>query len=414
MVKKSRNLLAVLAALLLVLGMVASASAHAIDYTAYDIQPQLNFDGKSGNFRLIDPVAPNSIFSFRLTLELIESAGGGTSALPVTVTFGVKNSVPHDLMVGFGEGTLDTISTLPATIAQKYEKVSGQIKSLQTAVTVKTPATPGSYFFKIQAIAGYKGLGLQPGEGIVVHFKVADQVVQPIETLLDVTLASSNMLYRTPTNIITATLTEKTSGAGVAGKPINFYLDGVQLNELPIATDVNGKADFTYNNTSSTNLNGLAVGDYTFAAKFEGASDFGPSSGSTNQCVTYKWLGFQPPVLVQDPVTLGLGVGLFQGKVIPVKFKIADFEGKAVANAEARLYWAKTNTGVIDTPAVGIQSTTPDNTNLMRYDAATDQYILNWNISTFVNGDYNIRVGLEEGECATGHWVPVRIGKASK
>lgn len=43
-----------------------------------------------------------------------------------------------------------------------------------------------------------------------------------------------------------------------------------------------------------------------------------------------------------------------------------------------------------------------------------NQYILNWNIVTVPNGEYNIRVGMEEGECATGHWVPVGIGKATK
>jgi len=312
MAKNCRELLAVLIALLLVLGLSSSALAHAIDYTAYDIQPQADFDGQSGRFRLINPVPAGSIISFRLTLELIESAGGGTSVLPATITFGVKNSVPADMLVRFGEGTAATAAVLPATIVHKYEKVSGKIASLQTAVTAQAPAEPRSYFFKIRAIDGFKGNGLQPGEGIVIHCKVAEQVAEPVETVLNVTLASSNILYRSPSNKITATPTKKLTGEPVAGEFIDFYFEGGKV--AMVNTGLDGTAIYEYNTS------GLAVGDYSVAAKFQGTGSYISSSGSTNQCV----------------------------------------------------------------------------------------------IGTRQNGDYNIRVDLEEGECATGHWVPVRIGKATK
>ncbi|GKT10977.1 Ig-like domain-containing protein [Desulforhabdus sp. TSK] len=286
MTRKGRNLFAVLLGALL-LGVFAAPSvwAHAIDYTAYDIQPQADFDGQSGHFRLIKPIAPGGLIFFRLTLELIESAGGGTSLLPATITFGVKNSVPGDLLVRFGQGIdLASVSALPATIAQTYVKQNGLIASLQTAVSAIAPTAPGSYFFKIQAINGFKGNGLQPGEGIVIHFKVAEpEVTLPVETVLDVKLASPSILYRAPSNTITATLTEKLSGTPVPGQPINFYFEGGELASS-VTTDANGIA--TYDYTTS----GLNVGDYTVAANFAGTVAYLQSSGSTTQCVTFKFL----------------------------------------------------------------------------------------------------------------------------
>jgi hypothetical protein len=117
---------------------------------------------------------------------------------------------------------------------------------------------------------------------------------------------------------------------------------------------------------------------------------------------------------VQSTATSGLGIGLFQGKVIPVKVKIADYNGAPVSDMVAQVFYAKTTAGVADILAQAVQATVADAGNYMRYDPVADQYILNWNINGLPNGDYNVRVGTDEGECAVGHWNPVRIGKATK
>lgn len=407
MTKRENRVACLLASFLLVFFSVSSAFAHSIDYTAYDIQPETIFDGQSGHFRLKDPIAPGSTITFNLTLELIESAGGGTSTLPVTVTFGVKNTGGGYDPANVYFGTPAT--SLSHTIVHKYEKISGKISALMTPVTAYAPEVAGSYHFKIQAIDGYKGNGFTPGEGIVVHFKVAGDTSEPAETELRVDLGASNILYRSPENTLYATLTEKETGAPITGQPIDFYVNGSRLELDPSAvTDGDGVVAISYPTAT------LPVGDHTVAANYGGAEGYTASSGSATQCVTYKWLGYQPPVLVQQDVTSGLGIGLFQGKVIPVKVKIADYYGAAVINAEARVYFAKTVAGAAEEQAVAIQPTIADDGSLMRYDSTADQYILNWNIVNLVNGDYNIRVGMNEGECASGHWVPVRIGKASK
>ncbi|OPY78205.1 MAG: hypothetical protein A4E65_02359 [Syntrophorhabdus sp. PtaU1.Bin153] len=404
MTKKGKSFLAVTVALVL-LGafMVSFASAHTIDYIATDIQPQAIFSGQSGHFKLVDPIAPGGTITFNLTLELILSQGGATSALPATAVFGVKNTGGgyDPSLVKFGTPN----TTLSDTVSHTYDKTSSQVASFMTPVTAYAPTEPGSYHFKIQAISGFQGKGFTPGDGIVIHFNVAEPE-KPIETVLTVTLGNSNILYHAPANTLFATLTEKQSGNPVEGESIDFYFNGAKVASA--TTDANGVAAYDYNTS------GLEVGDHTVAANYQGVAPYVSSSGSATQCVTYKWLGFQPPVLVQSSTTSGLGIGLFQGKVIPVKIKVADYYGAAVTNAEARVYFAQTVTGAAEVQAVAIQPTIADSGNLMRYDAVADQYILNWNISGLPNGDYNVRVGTTEGECAVGHWNPVRIGKASK
>jgi hypothetical protein len=75
---------------------------------------------------------------------------------------------------------------------------------------------------------------------------------------------------------------------------------------------------------------------------------------------------------------------------------------------------AKTGTGAANVQAAAIRPDIADDGSLMHYDLLADQYILNWNISKLTGGDYNIRIGLEEGKCAVGQWNPVRVGKATK
>ena len=404
MVRKTVHLGVALTAVAFVALMATSAFTHTIDYIATDIQPQAIFNGQSGHFRLIDPIAPGGTITFNLTLELILSAGGSTSSLPATATFGVKNTGGGYDPSNVYFGTPNT--SLTSTVSHTYDKQNNQVVSFMTPVTAYAPTAPGSYHFKIQAIDGFQGKGFTPGDGIVIHFKV-EEPAQPIETVLTVALESSSILYHAPTNYLFASLTEKVSGLPVAGQLINFFFEGDPVAHSAV-TNSNGTAAFNYNTS------GLGVGDYTVAANFQGTSGFKSSSGSTAQCVIYKWLGFQPPVLVQSTSTSGLGIGLFQGKVIPVKVKIADYFNAPVINAEMQVFYSKTVAGAAEIQSLAIQSAIADAGNYMRYDPVSDQYILNWNISNVGNGDYNLRIGTKEGGCTVPHWNPVRIGKASK
>lgn len=389
-----------LTAVLLGVLLVAPATAHTIDYIATDIQPEAEFTGQSGHFKVIDPVAPGGNITFMLTFELIESSGGSTTELPLTATFSVKNKGgPADFDVKFGPapGT--------ATASYTYVKSAGKIMPFTTQVKAVAPSTPGSYHFKIQAEQNTLSKGLQPGEGIVVHFKVAepDQPCNPVETVLIVDDPTC-VIYKQPSTDFTATLTFNDSGNYVplSGKQIYFSVDGESIGSATTFTD--GKATITYNPGN------LPVGDHTVVASYEGEEcEYKPDSHSATFGVTYRFLGFQPPVQID-----GVGAGLFSGKVIPVKIKIADYYGAPVKNAQARVYFTQT-AQELEIQATAIQTVIADTGNLMRYDESSDQYILNWDISGVPNGAYNIRVAMGEGEkCSVAHWVPVKIQRSGK
>lgn len=392
--------LVLLIAVLLGILLVAPATAHTIDYIATDIQPEAEFTGQSGHFKVIDPIAPGGNVTFMLTFELIESSGGPTTALPLTATFSVKNKGgPDNFDVTFGPapGTATTFYT--------FQKNADKIEPFTTQVKAVAPSTPGSYHFKIQAEQGTLSKGLQPGEGIVIHFKVAepDQPCNPIETVLIVDEPTCT-LYKQPSIDFTATLTYNNSGTymPLSDKQIDFSVDGVSIGSATTSTD--GKATITYNPSA------LPVGDHTVVASYQGEEcAYKPDSHSATFGVVYRFLGFQPPVQID-----GVGAGLFSGKVIPVKIKIADYYGSPVPDATARVYFTQT-TQALETQATAIQTVVVDTGNLMRYDATADQYILNWDISNVQNGAYNIRVAMGEGEkCAVAHWAPVMIQKSGK
>lgn len=390
-----------LTAILLGVLLIVPATAHTIDYIATDIQPQADFAGQSGHFKVIDPIVPGGSVTFMLTFELIESSGGPTAELPLTATFSVKNKGgPEDFVVTFGPAPGTTTTTYT------FQKNSG-ITPFTTQVKAVAPSTPGSYHFKIQAEQGTLSKGLQPGEGIVIHFKVAepDQSCNPVETVLIVDNPTC-VIYKQPSTDFTATLTYNNSGNYVplSGKDIEFFVDGTSIGSAITSTD--GKAKITYNPSD------LQVGDHTVVASYQAKGEecaYKPDSHSATFGVIYKFLGFQPPVQID-----GVGAGLFSGKVIPVKIKIADYYDKPVTDAQARVYFTQT-TQALETQATAIQKVVVDTGNLMRYDATSDQYILNWDISNVQNGAYNIRVAMGEGEkCAVGHWAPVMIQKSGK
>jgi len=322
------------------------------------------------------------------------SKGGPTATLPVTATFAVKNTGgPAVPTVKFGASGTDTVT-------YTYQKTNGIITSLTTQVIVTAPSIPGPYHIKIQAENDTLSKGLQPGEGIVVHFRVEEPtpVCEPVATELALALDPGCIVYRQPSTNFAATLTA--NGVAVGDETIAFSVDNVSIGTAK--TDADGKAVLSYDTST------LVVGDHTVYASYAGKECASkPSSNSATLGVNYAFLGYQPPVKID-----GVGAGLFSGKVIPVKIKIADYYGAPVPNAEARVYFSQTTQDLVWQEAEAIQQVYADAGNLMRYDATSDQYIFNWNIGNVQNGSYNIRIGLGEAACATPHWAPVKIQKS--
>jgi hypothetical protein len=388
--QKKNLMLVTWVALALVLGLAgAAAGGTSIDYVATDISPAANFDGQSGNYTLINNVTGGTEIDFTLTFS-IKTTGNSTANYPIeNVTFGVINTTgPAVPMVYFG--ATGTATTYTATFANSSSTFSTQVR-------VTAPVADGSYSVKIKAKSGTGGqTGLSSGGGIVVAFTVANPSTAAV-TSLSLTLDPSCVLYKATSTSFKATLTSANNP--LPGKLINFTVDGDAAGSA--TTDGNGAATLTYDPS------GLTVGDHTVVATFAAESAYQASIASATLGVNYKFLGFQPPVQIQ-----GAGIGLFSGRVIPVKIKIADAFGNPVSDALAYVFFSQTSANVTYDMAEPLANTNGDSGNQMRYDALADQYIFNWDISKVANGSYTIKTYLGEGSCAGDRIATVAISKS--
>jgi len=380
-------------ALALVLGLAGTAAADQIDCVAASISPTPNFLGGSGNFTLASSVTGNTEIDFNLTFTI--STQGNTAEYPRPVTFGVINDNPpgNPPAVYFG-------ATGTATSYDNTFTVSS--KSATTQVRIIAPVADGDYHVKIGATAGTGGKVGLTSNGIVVHFTVSNLTsdCNPAATTVSLTLDPLCVFYHANSTTFNATLTS--SNSPLAGKLIYFTVEGNDVGSA--STDANGLATLNYNPSD------LPVGNHTVDANFRADGCAYQASGiSATLGVKYNFLGFQPPVKID-----GAGVGLFSGKVIPVKIKIADAFGNPVPDALAYVFFGLTSLNTQLDMADPLANTNGDSGNLMRYDPATDQYIFNWDISKVPTGSYNIRSYMGEGSCADSHLATVAIQSSGR
>jgi hypothetical protein len=354
--------------------------AYSIDYVASSISPAASFNGVSGNFTVVNPVAPGATIAFTLTYSV--STNGSTTVFPRTVTFGTAGNEPAAVS-GLASCTFLSAST-----------------RCSNNVVIVAPATPGSYNVKIQATSGTGGgVGLGGGGGIVIGFTVAQPVVVPTiqPTRLDLTQIGNGgcALYRQPAVNAVANLTT-TAGSPVAYRTVTF-----KVNEQPVGsavTDANGDAKL------DLNAGLLSIGDHTVSAAFAGDSQYGPSGDNANLGLTYVFAGFQQPIN-------GDGSSVFSGRVAPVKVRIRDFYTSPVTDAAAHVFFAFGTPVIVGTDAEALANTSSDLGNRMRYDLTADQYIFNWDLNNLAAGTYTVRVDLAEGRCGSAHSAIVSLGK---
>jgi hypothetical protein len=396
---KRKALWLLIPALVLALAGGAVAGPDQIDYVAMAISPAANFDGGSGNFRLTNSVAGGTVIDFNLIFSIAPQGNTtiyGTNG--IAVTFGVNNPNPGDPSVYFGPAG-STATSYTYTF-----KSASDIATTQARIIA--PAADGDYNLKIDATAGATGgRGLHSQSGIVIHFTVGNSAPPPCNTVatsLSLTLEPACVVYHATSTTFAATLTRTSDGAPLGGKLINFTVE-TDNTVRSAATDANGVATLTFNPSA------LPVGNYAVNASFGGESCAYEASGiSATLGVKYNFLGYQPPVKID-----GAGVGLFSGKVIPVKIKIADAFGAPVPDAAAFVFFGATSVNAqVDTVADALANTNGDSGNLMRYDPLADQYIFNWDVSKVANGSYNIRIYAGEGSCANAHLATVTLQKS--
>jgi hypothetical protein len=358
------------------------AFAASIDYLAANISPSADFNGASGNFTLKNNVAGGDAITFDLTFQ-INTAGSSTS-YPRTITFGVTDITKP---AGASDPTVTGLTSHTFTTSSS---------SFTDSITITAPSTPGAYTVHIFPTGGTGGQnGLAPGGGITIGFTVNDNACVAADTSLALTLADPCLLYHTASTSFTATLTS--GGSAVPGENIDFTVDSVSIGSATTGAD--GKATITYDPS------GLAVGDHTVVASFQGGTcSYNASENSATLGIHYMFLGFQQPINAD-------GTSLFGGRTIPVKVRIADADGQPVPDADAHAFFAFGTPAIVGTDTEPLANTNGDTGNTMRYDASANQYIFNWDIANLPNGTYTIRVGLSEGTCADSHTVVVTLKK---
>jgi hypothetical protein len=160
------------------------------------------------------------------------------------------------------------------------------------------------------------------------------------------------------------------------------------------------------------NVNGLPVGDHNLYAEFAGDADYNPSNDSDTLGISYLFVGFQQPINPEGNSVFG------NGRVIPIKIKLADANGQAVSDAAPKVwvtsYSTSTGLGDVLEPATSVSAA--DTGNTMRYVAEDEQYIYNWDLSGLVNGTYGVVVDLgDSATCSAGpYYAVITVAKKGK
>jgi hypothetical protein len=106
------------------------------------------------------------------------------------------------------------------------------------------------------------------------------------------------------------------------------------------------------------------------------------------------------------------------GRVIPIKIKLADADGVPVADASPTvwLYQYSQGTGLGEVIEQATSVSSADSGNMMRYDADAGQYIYNWDLSELVNGTYAVVVDVgDSAACSQGpHYAVITVSKKGK
>ena len=114
---------------------------------------------------------------------------------------------------------------------------------------------------------------------------------------------------------------------------------------------------------------------------------------------TLSWSGFLPPI--NPPNAAGVSSSVFKaGSTVPVKFALTGTSA-GITRLSATLEYAKVSNGVVGRYMKAVSNRAPTNSNLFRYDAASRQYVFNWNTKGLRAGNYILSIGTCDGQTRT-------------
>lgn len=353
--------------------------------------------GTDGQVTLDAPVFAGDEVAVATTWSVQDKSNSGTNtSYPRTVLFTSATTVTPDTAV--------TLSLTGGNCA-----LASNSGTCATTLSFFAPATTGSYQLKLEADDSVTGSGSNvaiQGKSLFINITVVPAEANKADTTL--TVAPQCFLLNGGDKNLTAILEETGTGAHVAGAPVSFYIDP-ELDEFgyptasssPLgsaATNGSGVATFSYN------INGLGVGDHNLYGEFSGDANFNGSNDSATLGISYLFVGFQQPINPEGNSVFG------NGRVIPIKIRLADANGQTVVDAAPTVwinqYSTATGLGEVIEPASSVSSA--DMGNVMRYSAADDHYIYNWDLSNLGNGTYAVVVDPgDSAACGQGPYYAV-------
>jgi len=331
----------------------------------------------------------------------------GAQSVAVQVTWGItagnnpRTTTWPNNGVTFTATTTDGDPISPITTGPATCDFGGATDTCAFTISFTTPnLTEPNYQLRVQPSVPSKSPAtreLQPHH-LLINFSVIAQVAK-VDTTLTVPDPQC-FIYGAGEVNLAATLTERVSTDPIAGRVIEFSLDGVSGSAT---TDASGGALWPYDITN------LGAGDFDLYAEFNGDSGYNPSNGSGTVGVSYRFIGFQQPINADGTSVFG------NGRVIPVKVKIADANLQPVTNAAPTVWMTQvsplTAIGTDLEPATSVSAA--DTGNTMRYVPEDGHYIFNWDLSALSNGTWYVIVDLGDSDaCGEGpYFATITVNK---
>lgn len=234
---------------------------------------------------------------------------------------------------------------------------------------------------------------LQP-RSLRINFSVKQQVAK-----LDTTTTFPDpqcALYRGGTIGLKASLAEALSGNPIVGRSLGF-----SLKEAPIGSSItqsNGEATLPYS------IDHLAAGDYPLYAEFAGDSSYNGSNVGGTLGLRYLFVGFQQPINSGGNSVFG------NGRVIPIKIRVAGANGEPVTNAQPTVWISTIRRRLAWVRCLRRRRQSPPGYGQykMRYVASDNHYICNWDLSSLVNGTYAVEGDVGDSKaCGKGPYYAV-------
>ena len=339
--------------------------------------------GSSGHATLDEALYPSQQVDVQVTWSIDNRRGNGTNT----------NYGPG-LLLQFAPSLEQTAGPDVAVADIPNCTVTSAASTCLRSIKFTAPTVAGNYQIAVKADGGNEFSG-KPS--VYLNFSVAE----PVAVLKDTKLAVAKqcVLLNAGSVALEAKLEELVSGSVIAGASVDFSIDSEDSITGTSVTDADGIASLPFS------VNGLAVGDHTIFAEYAGLGGmYNPTAASNTLGVSYLFGGFQQPINADGTSVFG------NGRVIPVKIRLADANGQPVSDA-APTVWVHqytTGTGLGEVIEAATSVSAADSGNVMRYDPTAGQYIYNWNLDALANGTYGVVVDVgDSAACSQGPYHAV-------